>query len=204
MQIKGDIIINVSQILLCLIGKTDSASYSAPKEEKAAQKEQTQSGEEPKEEESEASAEDNEGYKEEASREVPAEEAADEFSIALGEKPVTENPTLARQDSEKPYSETTMSDEGRVQHKTDNSRSKAQQADKSSNLSSRTAKENENVPSDASTSQPKSGEYKTPEGKVDISDVIQKKKEARAVKAGTERTAKEPVLPKTKGKDAVK
>jgi len=143
--------------------------------------------------------------KEAVEKEKPtAELNDDQFAIVMGEKPVTENPTIARQESEKPLPEKSITDEGKPVKEA--SKSNAEATEKSSTMSSRTQNEtnqNENAQSDSLTSQQKSSEYKTPEGKVDISDVIRKKKEARAIKAHQEKAKAEKALtsPSKKSKE---
>jgi len=114
-----------------------------------------------------------------------AEQNMDELAILNGEKPVTENPTMARQEREEPLPEKSITDEGKPSKETD--KSSTGTTEKSSTMSSRTPSEQKPQEGE-STSQPKSEEYKTPDGRVDISEVIKKKKEARAGKAKQEKS----------------
>lgn len=107
------------------------------------------------------------------------EQNLDDLAVLTGEKPATENPTMARQGAEQPLPERSSTDEGKA----------AMQPNGKKSLTMSSLTETEPKPQEGeSTSQPKSKEsgadgYKTPDGRVDISDVIKKKKEARAAKA---------------------
>ena len=148
--------------------------------------------------------------KETLERTAPTKEQnLDDLAILMGEKPATENPTMARQGAEDPLPESSSMDEGKaVTGSPAPDRSGTEpNGKKSSTMSSLT--ETEPRPQEGeSTSQPKSKEsgadgYKTPCGRVDISDVIRRKKEARAAQAKTAKglPAKDLPLPKQDKKE---
>ena len=157
-----------------------------------------QSGDERKSYSGSKSATKDDGMQDPAKARPTVEQNRSDFEIMMGEKPATENPTMARQEAQKPYRETSKEEDGKV------FKAEGQPITvKSSTMSSRTktdTKEKESVPSDASTSQKKSGDYKTPDGRIDVSDVIRKKREAKAVRDKQKQTQKtlDGKLPKKK------
>ena len=143
--------------------------------------------------------------KETPERTAPTKEQnLDDLAILTGEKPATENPTMARQGAEEPLPESSSMDEGKAAPDRSGTEPNGK---KSLTMSSLT--ETEPKPQEGeSTSQPKSKEsgadgYKTPDGRVDISDVIRRKKEARAAQAqaAKELPAKDLPLPKKDKKE---
>lgn len=148
--------------------------------------------------------------KETPERTAPTKEQnLDDLAILTGEKPATENPTMARQGAEEPLPENSSMDEGKaVTGSPAPDRSGTEpNGKKSSTMSSLT--ETEPKPQEGElTSPPKSKEsgadgYKTPDGRVDISDVIRRKKEARAAQAQAAKglPAKDLPLPKQDKKE---
>ena len=138
--------------------------------------------------------------KETPERTAPTKEQnLDDLAILTGEKPATENPTMARQGAEEPLPESSSMDEGKA----------VMQPNGKKSLTMSSLTETEPKPQGGeSTSQPKSKEsgadgYKTPDGRVDISDVIRRKKEARAAQAKAENglPAKDLPLPKKDKKE---
>ena len=148
--------------------------------------------------------------KETPERTAPTKEQnLDDLAILTGEKPATENPTMARQGAEAPLPESSSMDEGKaVTGSPAPDRSGTEpNGKKSLTMSSLTETEPKSQEGEL-TSQPKSKEsgadgYKTPCGRVDISDVIRRKKEARAAQAQADKglPAKDLPLPKQDKKE---
>lgn len=148
--------------------------------------------------------------KETPERTAPTKEQnLDDLAILTGEKPATENPTMARQGAEEPLPESSSMDEGKAVTGSPAPGRSGTEPNGKKSLTMSSLTETEPKPQEGeSTSQPKSKEsgadgYKTPDGRVDISDVIKKKKEARAAKARAETglPAKELPLPKKDKKE---
>ena len=148
--------------------------------------------------------------KETPERTAPTKEQnLDDLAILTGEKPATENPTMARQGAEEPLPESSSMDEGKAVTGSPAPDRSGTEPNGKKSLTMSSLTETEPKPQEGeSTSQPKSKEsgadgYKTPSGRVDISDVIRRKKEARAAQAKTAMglPAKDLPLPKKDKKE---
>lgn len=148
--------------------------------------------------------------KETPERTAPTKEQnLDDLAILTGEKPATENPTMARQGAEEPLPESSSMDEGKAVTGSPAPDRNGTEPNGKKSLTMSSLTETEPKPQEGeSTSQPKSKEsgadgYKTPDGRVDISDVIRRKKEARAARATAEKglPAKDLPLPKKDKKE---
>ena len=148
--------------------------------------------------------------KETPERTAPTKEQnLDDLAILTGEKPATENPTMARQGAEEPLPESSSMDEGKAVTGSPAPDRNGTEPNGKKSLTMSSLTETEPKPQEGeSTSQPKSKEsgadgYKTPDGRVDISDVIRRKKEARAAQAKAEKElpAKDLPLPKQDKKE---
>ena len=148
--------------------------------------------------------------KETPERTAPTKEQnLDDLAILTGEKPATENPTMARQGAEEPLPESSSMDEGKAVTGSPAPDRSGTEPNGKKSLTMSSLTETEPKPQEGeSTSQPKSKEsvadgYKTPCGRVDISDVIRRKKEARAAQAKTAMglPAKDLPLPKKDKKE---
>ena len=148
--------------------------------------------------------------KETPERTAPTKEQnLDDLAILTGEKPATENPTMARQGAEEPLPESSSMDEGKAVTGSPAPDRSGTEPNGKKSLTMSSLTETEPKPQEGeSTSQPKSKEsgadgYKTPDGRVDISDVIRRKKEARSAqaKAAKELPAKDLPLPKKDKKE---
>ena len=148
--------------------------------------------------------------KETPERTAPTKEQnLDDLAILTGEKPATENPTMARQGAEKPLPESSSTDEGKAVTGSPAPDRSGTESNGKKSLTMSSLTETEPKPQEGeSTSQPKSKEsgadgYKTPDGRVDISDVIRRKKEARTAQAqaAKELPAKDLPLPKKDKKE---
>ena len=148
--------------------------------------------------------------KETPERTAPTKEQnLDDLAILTGEKPATENPTMARQGAEEPLPESSSTDEGKAVTGSPAPDRSGTEPNGKKSLTMSSLTETEPKPQEGeSTSQPKLKEsgadgYKTPCGRVDISDVIRRKKEARAAQAKAEKglPAKDLPLPKKDKKE---
>ena len=148
--------------------------------------------------------------KETPERTVPTKEQnLDDLAILTGEKPATENPTMARQGAEEPLPESSSMDEGKAVTGSPAPDRNGTEPNGKKSLTMSSLTETEPKPQEGeSTSRPKSKEsgadgYKTPDGRVDISDVIRRKKEARAAQAQAAKglPAKDLPLPKNDKKE---
>ena len=148
--------------------------------------------------------------KETPERTAPTKEQnLDDLAILTGEKPATENPTMARQGAEEPLPESSSMDEGKAATGSPAPDRSGTEPNGKKSLTMSSLTETEPKPQEGeSTSQPKSKEsgadgYKTPDGRVDISDVIRRKKEARAAQAQAAKglPAKDLPLPKKDKKE---
>ena len=148
--------------------------------------------------------------KETPERTAPTKEQnLDDLAILTGEKPATENPTMARQGAEEPLPESSSMDEGKAVTGSPAPDRSGTEPNGKKSLTMSSLTETEPKPQEGeSTSQPKSKEsgadgYKTPCGRVDISDVIRRKKEARTAQAKAEKglPAKDLPLPKKDKKE---
>ena len=148
--------------------------------------------------------------KETPERTAPTKEQnLDDLAILTGEKPATENPTMARQGAEEPLPESSSTDEGKAVTGSPAPDRSGTEPNGKKSLTMSSLTETEPKPQEGeSTSPPKSKEsgadgYKTPDGGVDISDVIRRKKEARAAQAKVEKglPAKDLPLPKKDKKE---
>ena len=148
--------------------------------------------------------------KETPERTAPTKEQnLDDLAILTGEKPATENPTMARQGAEEPLPESSSTDEGKAVTGSPAPGRSGTEPNGKKSLTMSSLTETEPKPQEGeSTSQPKSKEsgadgYKTPDGRVDISDVIRRKKEARAAQAQAAKglPAKDLPLPKQDKKE---
>lgn len=117
--------------------------------------------------------------KETPERTAPTKEQnLDDLAILTGEKPATENPTMARQGAEEPLPESSSMDEGKAVTGSPAPDRSGTEPNGKKSLTMSSLTETEPKPQEGeSTSQPKSKEsgadgYKTPDGRVDISDVI--------------------------------
>ena len=186
----------------------EEATQTAP----AKEEESKESAEEPeKEAESTVTAQvGDDEEKETPERTAPTKEQnLDDLAILTGEKPATENPTMARQGAEEPLPESSSMDEGKAVTGSPAPDRSGTEPNGKKSLTMSSLTETEPKPQEGeSTSQPKSKEsgadgYKTPCGRVDISDVIRRKKEARAAQAKAEKglPAKDLPLPKKDKKE---
>ena len=148
--------------------------------------------------------------KETPERTAPTKEQnLDDLAILTGEKPATENPTMARQGAEEPLPESSSMDEGKAVTGSPAPGRSGTEPNGKKSLTMSSLTETEPKPQEGElTSQPKSKEsgadgYKTPDGRVDISDVIRRKKEARAAQAKAAKglPAKDLPLPKQDKKE---
>ena len=148
--------------------------------------------------------------KETPERTAPTKEQnLDDLAILTGEKPATENPTMARQGAEEPLPESSFMDEGKAVTGSPAPDRSGTESNGKKSLTMSSLTETEPKPQEGElTSQPKSKEsvadgYKTPSGRVDISDVIRRKKEARAAQAKAEKglPTKDLPLPKQDKKE---
>lgn len=189
-------------------------------QEKAEKEEAKESAEEPEKEKEATEPEQSEPTvtaqvgddeeKETPERTTPTKEQnLDDLAILTGEKPATENPTMARQGAEEPLPESSSMDEGKAVTGSPAPDRNGTEPNGKKSLTMSSLTETEPKPQEGeSTSQPKSKEsgadgYKTPDGRVDISDVIRRKKEARAAQAQAAKglPAKDLPLPKKDKKE---